>query len=284
MPTRDNPTARQVRLGSELRKLRDAAGRTAREAAGMLSVDQAKISHMEAGRIGISEERLRRLASFYRSDDSALIDALCEISTERRGQYWFDDYRGILAPAFLDIAELEWHARALRSVQSLTVPGLLQTEEYARTLFTSIWPRLPADEIDARIEHRMRRAEILDGDAPVPFAAIIHEAALRMRFGGRKVARTQLQALMDSTERPSVTLRVIPFTSEVFIEVTQPVLYATGVVPQLDTVQADSAFGNHFLGAEAELKRYRMLLNTARHASLESEESRQLIHHIAREL
>ncbi|MCT9090574.1 helix-turn-helix domain-containing protein [Streptomyces sp. ASQP_92] len=284
MPPRDNPTARQARLGAELRKLRESAGKAARESAGLLSIDQAKISHMEAGRIGVSEERIRRLATFYSCDDTELIEALCAIAREHRGQHWFDEYRGILAPGFLDIAELEHHALALRSMQSVTLPGLFQTENYARALFAGTTPKLPADEVDARVEHRMRRVKIFDRPSPPEFEAIIHEAALRMRFGGRKVAREQLDNLMEVSKLPTVTVRVIPFTSEDFIEVTQPVLYATGVVSQLDTVQIDSAFGGRFLDADADLKKYRTLLDIAEHASLDPEESRQLIHHIAREL
>ncbi|MGW6454935.1 helix-turn-helix domain-containing protein [Streptomyces sp. NPDC055078] len=284
MPPRDNPTVRQVRLGSELRKLREASGKSAKEAAGLLSVDQAKISHLEAGRIGVSEERLRRLSTFYQCDDSRLVEALSEITRERRGQHWFDEYRGILSPGFLDIAELEWHARALRAMQGVTLPGLFQTESYARALFTGVWPRLPDEEVEARVTHRMRRAAILDREDPPQFDAIIHEAALRMRFGGREVARHQLEHLMKVSERPRVTVRVIPFTSDDFIEVTQAVLYASGIVPQLDTVQIDGVTGSHFLGVDAELRKYRMLLNMAAHASLDPDESRQLIHHIAREL
>lgn len=284
MPPRDNPTARQARLGAELRKLRESAGTTARQAAGLLSVDQAKISHIEAGRLGVSEERIRRLATFYSCDDESLIDALCAISREHRGQYWFDEYRGILAPGFLDIAELEHHAIALRCTQSMTLPGLFQTKNYARALFSGVTPKLPADEIEARVEHRMRRVALLDGPTPPPFDAIIHEAALRMRFGGRAVAREQLEHLLAMSTRPAVTIRVIPFTSEDFIEVTQPVLYACGVVPQLDTVQIDSAFGGRFLDADAELRKYRALFEIAEKASLDPEGSRQIIHHIAREL
>ncbi|RSS35015.1 XRE family transcriptional regulator [Streptomyces sp. WAC07061] len=284
MPPRDNPTARQARLGTELRKLREAAGTTARQAAGLLSVDQAKISHIEAGRLGISEERIRRLAAFYSCDDEPLIDALCAISREHRGQYWFDEYRGILAPGFLDIAELEHHATALRSTQSMTLPGLFQTENYARALFSGVTPKLPAPEVEARVEHRMRRVALLDRADPPPFDAIIHEAALRMRFGGRAVAREQLEHLLAMSTRTAVTVRVIPFTSEDFIEVTQPVLYACGVVPQLDTVQIDSALGGRFLDADAELRKYRALFEIAEKAALDPEGSRQIIHHIAREL
>lgn len=284
MPPRDNPTARQARLGAELRKLRERAGKTARESAGLLSTDQAKISHIEAGRIGVSEERIRRLATFYQCDDDALIDALCAIAREQRGKLWFDTYRGILAPGFLDIAELEHHAVALRSMQSVTLPGLFQTENYARALFSGVTPKLPSDEVEARVEHRLKRVTIFDREDPPQFTAIIHEAALRMRFGGRKVAREQLEYLIEVSKLPTVTVRVIPFTSEDFIEVTQPVLYASGPVPQLDTVQIDSAFGGRFLDAEADLKKYRTLLDIAEQASLDPEPSRQIIHHIAREL
>ncbi|MFJ9159213.1 helix-turn-helix domain-containing protein [Streptomyces griseoviridis] len=284
MPPRDNPTARQARLGAELRKLRERAGRTAREAAGLLSIDQAKISHIEAGRVGVSEERIRRLATFYSCDDEPLIAALCGIAAEHRGQHWFDEYRGILTPGFLDVAELELHATALRSMQSVTFPGIFQTENYARALFEGVVPKLPPDEVDARVEYRRRRIRVFERDTPPRFEAIIHEAALRMRFGGRKVVREQLEHLVDVSHMPLVTVRVIPFTSEDFIEVTQPVLYAHGIVPQLDTVQIDAAFGGRFLDAEADLQKYRALFDIAERASLDPEESRQLIHHIAREI
>ncbi|MFH8885735.1 helix-turn-helix domain-containing protein [Streptomyces californicus] len=284
MPPRDNPTARQIRLGAELRKLRERAGKTARDAGGLLSTDAARISNIEAGRLGISDERIRRLATFYQCDDEPLIAALCAISAERRGTHWFDDYRGILAPGWLDIAELEMHATALRSMQSTTMPGPFQTENYSRALFEGVIPTLPSDEVESRVEHRLKRRGIFDRPTPPPYEAILHEAALRMRFGGRKVAREQLEYLIEVSHMPSVTVRVIPFTNEKFIEVTQPVMYASGIVPQLDTVQIDSAFGGRFLDAEAELKKYSALIDIAERASLDETESRQLIHHIAREM
>lgn len=284
MPPRDNPTARQVRLGAELRKLRELAGKTAREAAGLLSTDQAKISHIEAGRIGISEERIRRLAVFYACDDRHLIEALCTIARESRGQGWWDDYRGMLSPGFLDIAELEHHATYLRGVQAMNVPGVLQTEDYMRAIHRSYTPTLPAEEVDVRVEFRMKRRDIFERDVPPPFQAIVHEAALRMRFGGRKVTKGQLEYLLEASERPAVTVRVIPFTCEEFIEATYPLLYAGGVVPQLDTVQMDGPVGGSFITAAAQLKRFVGLLDIVEQVSLSEPESRKLIHQIAREL
>jgi hypothetical protein len=213
-----------------------------------------------------------------------LIDAMCGIAAERRGQFWWDEYRGILAPGFLDVAEMEHHAVYVRSMQAMVIPGLLQTEEYARTFFKGVLPVLPPEEVDARVEHRMRRRQIMERAEPVRLIAIIHEAALRMRFGGRKVAREQLEYLMEASGHPSITLCVIPFTNEWFVETTHPILYAGAAVPQLDTVQVNNVVGGNFLDAEAELQRYRQLLDTAESVALGTEESRQLIHHIAREL
>ncbi|WP_342634500.1 MULTISPECIES: helix-turn-helix domain-containing protein [unclassified Streptomyces] len=268
----------------ELRKMREAAGRTARDAAALLSVVQPKMSQIESGRAGVSEERVRTLASFYECADGALVDALSAMTHEFRGQFWFDEYRGILTPGFLDVAELEWHACALKVVQTVTLPGILQTADYSRALFSSVWPRLPEEQIDARVEHRLRRSAVLDRDHAPGYEALIHEAALRMRYGGRRVVREQLEAILTAAERPGVTVRVIPFTTEEFVEVTQPVLYATGVVPQLDTVHIDSAAGGWFVDAAAQLNWHSTVLDMAAKVSLEPDESKQLIHHIAREL
>ncbi|WP_116211835.1 helix-turn-helix domain-containing protein [Streptomyces olivoreticuli] len=284
MPPRDNPSARQVRLGAELRKVRERAGRTAREAAGLLSTDQAKISHIEAGRIGVSEERIRRLAAFYSCRDEALVEALCAIAREHRGRGWWDAYRGVLAPGFLDIAELEHHATYLRVLQPVTFPGVFQTEGYARALFGSVIPKLPSEDIEARVEHRLKRRAIFERETPPRFEAIIHEAALRMRVGGRRVAHEQLDHLLLMSERPTTTLRVIPFASDEFVDVSQTVLYAGGVVPQLDTVQIDTPLGGRYLDAAADLDRYRMLFDFAEGSSLDPVESRSFIHHIAKEL
>ncbi|MCM2427637.1 helix-turn-helix domain-containing protein [Streptomyces sp. RKAG337] len=284
MPARDVPTARQVRLGTELRKMRDRAGKTAREAAGLLGNDQAKISHMESGRIGISEERIRRLAAFYSCDDETLIDALCAIAKEQRGQGWWDEYRGVLPPGFVDIAELEHHATYLRSLQALTLPGLFQTEDYARTIFAGGIPRMPESEVAVRVEHRLRRRAIFQRVSPPSYEAIIHEAALRMRFGGVQITCAQLEHLLEVAHWPTVTVRVIPFTNETFIEATQTVLYAGGIVAELDTVQIDSPFGGYFLDSPAQLDKYRAFFNAGEKASLDPKKSISFIRQIAREL
>ncbi|MGW2187637.1 helix-turn-helix domain-containing protein [Streptomyces sp. NPDC001719] len=283
MPPRSSPTARQARLGTELRKLREASGLPARAAGELLGGNQAQISHIESGRWGVSAERVRRLAAFYSATDTKLVDALCAIA-EERGKGWWETYRGVLPAAFLNIAELEHHARYLRAFQTLTVPGIFQTEDYARTIFGSSIPPLPAAELDARVEHRLKRRAIFDRATPPQFEAIIHEAALHVLYGGRAVARDQLRYLLEVSEWPTVVVRVISFASEEFIGSAQTMLYAGGVVSQLDTVQLDSVYGSVFLDADAQLADYRATYDALERVTLDVGESRDVINRIAKEL
>src|SRR5436190_15717582 len=110
MVQRREPTARQMRLGVELRRLREAAGLNALEAAALVGVNRVKISQIESGAVGVSEQRLRRLASHYACTDEEFINALVTMATDRtRG--WWEEYRGLLPTSFLDLAELDHHAR-----------------------------------------------------------------------------------------------------------------------------------------------------------------------------
>ncbi|MBB4893848.1 transcriptional regulator with XRE-family HTH domain [Streptomyces olivoverticillatus] len=263
--------------------MREASGLPARAAGELLGGNQAQISHIESGRWGVSAERVRRLAAFYSATDAKLIDALCGMA-EERAKGWWEEYRGVLPAGFLNIAELEHHARFLRAYQTLTVPGIFQTSDYARTIFAGRIPALPAKELNARIEHRMKRRVIFERTTPPLLEAIIHEAALHVLYGGRGAARDQLRFLLEVSEWPTVTVRVIPFTSEEFFGSAQTMLYAGGVVPQLDTVQLDSAYGSVFLDADAQLARYRSMYDALQRLTLGVHESRDVINRIAKEL
>ncbi|MCB5908329.1 helix-turn-helix domain-containing protein [Streptomyces pinistramenti] len=282
MPPRSYPTARQKRLGAELRKLRERAGMSGTEAAAFLGGERAQISHIESARYGVSAERVRRLAAHYSATNKHLVSALA-VMAEERTKGWWEDYRGILSPGFLDVAELEHHAKRIKAIQMLHLPGVFQTEGYARELIRSGVTELPATELNARVEHRMRRREIFDRPAPTPFEAFIHEAALRMRYCAVDTMTEQLEFLTEVSHWPSVTIRVIPFDAQVTGSV-HSMMYACATIPALDTVQIDSAFDSGFLDAEAQLSRYRELLDSVESISLSAEESRKSIHRIAQEM
>ncbi|GAA2716210.1 MULTISPECIES: helix-turn-helix transcriptional regulator [Streptomyces] len=282
MPPRSNPTARQARLGTELRKLREAAGMSAREAGGLLGGGAAQISHIEAGRWGVSAERVRRLATYYKADNARLIDELCTMADERvRG--WWEKYRGILTPGFLDVSELEYHARGLHLFQTNYVPGIFQIEEYARALFGSGVPPLPERELNARVEHRMQRRDIYSRKTPPETVAIVHEAALRMCYGSRGVQRAQLKFLAEAAEWPSVTLRVVPFGIEHLVGTAQSMLYALGPIPELDTVQIDNAFRGGLISANALLSMYAKLFHVLAETALSGDDSKKYIQQMIQE-
>ncbi|MGA5344726.1 helix-turn-helix domain-containing protein [Streptomyces griseoincarnatus] len=283
MGTRRDPTARQLRLAVELRRLREAAGLSAREAAALLGVNSVQISQIEAGTTGVSEERLRRLAAHYACADTALIDALAVMASDRvRG--WWEEYRGRLPTAFLDLSELEHHATFRWDVDFLHVPGLLQTEGYARALFSRRVPELPEEELGLRVRHRMQRGVIIEGARPAPYRAVVHEAALRIKVGGREAMRGQLARILELSEAEHVTVRVIPFELEEFADITAAMVYAGGAVPRLDTVLRDGPDGVALVDTEARLAVFRTLFHRVEAVSLDPLRSRDFIHGLAKEL
>ncbi|MEU1008471.1 helix-turn-helix transcriptional regulator [Streptomyces sp. NPDC088810] len=278
MVLRSEPTARQMRLAIELRRLREAAGFTAREAAALLGVSAPQISQIEAGLSGVSEKRLRRLASHYACADEDFIDALVAMATDRtRG--WWEEYRGLLPTSFLDLAELERHATFLCEVAILHVSGLVQTEEYARAVFSSRVPELTSEELELRVRHRMQRQRFT-----IPYELVIHEAALRIRVSDRSASRAQLAKLLQLSEADDITVRVVPFDLDGFTRASSTMTYVGGPLPKLDTVVRDAPHGSVFIDSEAQLNAYRTRFRMVKDVSLEPDQSRDFIHKLAKEL
>ncbi|MCZ7417140.1 MULTISPECIES: helix-turn-helix domain-containing protein [unclassified Streptomyces] len=283
MPPRSTPTAREQRLGAELRKLRERAGMTATEAGALLGVDQARMSNIESGRVGISSTRLRTLACNYDCMDAQLVDALAGM-TGRRTRQWWEEYRGLLPQALLDLAELEHYAVSMRTAQTATLPGLLQTVDHARVVFGQSIPQLPPHEVEHRTSWRIKRQAVLYGEDPAPYTAIIHEAALRMQFGGREVAKAQLRHILDMSDRENITVVVLPFEAGEYPGAGQTIFYASGAAPQLDTVQLDQSHGPVLLDAEAQLSKYRQLLDRMQAIGLDARKSQDVIQSIIKSL
>ncbi|MCQ4041613.1 helix-turn-helix domain-containing protein [Streptantibioticus rubrisoli] len=280
MPPRSNPTARQVRLGAEMRRMRERAGITARDAAAFLHSNPIQMSHVESGRSGISEERIRRLADYYSCENRRYVDALVEMANER-GKGWWEEYRGRLCAVALDLAEMEHHAVHMRALEVLHIPGLLQTEDHMRAAFSYVNPGLAREKLDTWVEFRSRRKAALGGCV---FGAVIHEAALRLKVGGTKEARAQLRYLLEMSQRDGVSVRIIPFDAEGFAGAGYSMLYVGGPVSQLDTVQMDTMDGSSFVDEESRLHKYRTLLDRIESSALTPEASRDFIRRVEREL
>jgi transcriptional regulator with XRE-family HTH domain len=283
MVLRTEPTARQLRLAVELRRLRAAAGLTAREAASLLGVTAPVISQIESGIAGVSEKRLRRLASHYACTDEEFVNALVAMASNHAGGWW-EEYRGRLPTSFLDLSELDHYSQFQHHVAILYVPGLLQTEDYARAVFSDRIPELTEEEINLRVQHRMARREIIEGPTPIPVKVVIHEAALRVRVSDRSVSRAQLDRILELSAADHITVRVVPFDLDGFSRAGSAMTYVGGAVPKLDTVVRDAPHGTRFIDSEAQLSAFRTLFRKVEAVSLEAERSRDFIHQLAKEL
>lgn len=284
MPPRSTPTARQERLGAELRKIRERAGVTARAAATLLGTNPMQQSAYESGRSGISEERIRRLAAYCACDDRAYVDALVRMANERdRG--WWEEYRGIVAPSGLDLAEAEHHSEAIQTFQVAHIPGLLQTEDHMRATFRYVTPEALHQDVDAYVAFRMNRQRIIaDSLTATPYEAVIHEAALRIRVGGRKANNAQLSRILNLAELAHVTVRILPFDTEDFAGAGHSMLYLYGTTRLLDTVQLDTGHGGEFRTAEPVLRQYRKQYERVVGVALDPATSRDFISRLVKEL
>ncbi|GAB3119388.1 helix-turn-helix transcriptional regulator [Streptomyces calidiresistens] len=279
MPPRAAPSARQRRLGTELRKMRERAGMSPLAAAEALGTNRTGISNLEAGRFGISEERLRTLAAIYSCTDRPYIDALAKMATLRE-KGWWEHYRESMPTAALSLAELEHHTRRILTVQILHIPGILQTEEYAKGVLLSDVPRPEPTMLRQRLSFRMRRRDVLDKNDPPHCMFLIHEAALRFISHDPVVALGQAEYLRECSERHNVTIRAIPFNAGIFPNTGISTVYAAGDVERLDTVHLEVPHGNVLLDAESHLEKYRAILKRVQEISLTPQETMLLIESI----
>ncbi|MEU1507182.1 helix-turn-helix transcriptional regulator [Kitasatospora sp. NPDC005748] len=282
MPPRLSPTVRQQRLGIELRKMREHAGMTPKAMAAALGTDVPKISQIENGKSGISADRLNSWAANSKCSNTALIEALT-LMTHDRGRHWWHSFRGRVPNGMLDIAELEHHAESLLVLNTVSIPGLLQTDRYSAAMFTRLRPPLPPHDAEVRTAFRAQRQRIL-ADGASPFTAFIHEAALRMQFGGPAVLRGQLARLLADADRPGITIRAIPFSVDTYPGSGEDLFFAQGAVPELDTVQIDLTQGPQFIHAEAELDSYRAIVAESETIALGPSETSEFIRHIMTDL
>lgn len=207
-------TVRKLQLGNELRRLREAAGRTPAEAAHELDCVRAKISRIELGQSGVSLGDLKLLAQYYGAD-AEQVAWMVELSRDnrRRGR-WTGD-RAVLPEWFRTFFDLEADAEDIRIVESEVVPGPFQTEAYMRTLFEAAGPFGGPADVDAAVRARLERQSLFDRDNPPTVSCVLSESCVRRMVGGPEVMASQLRHLDELGRRPRVQLQLWPFAGEI---------------------------------------------------------------------
>ncbi|GAA3391903.1 helix-turn-helix domain-containing protein [Cryptosporangium minutisporangium] len=205
------PTVLRILLGSQLRRLREDRNVTREDAGYAIRASESKISRMELGRVGFKERDVSDLLTLYGVTDGTERDALLSLAREANQPGWWHKYSDILPNWFQAYVGLEAAASLIRTYEVQFIPGLLQTEDYARAVVLLGNGSAPKAEVDRRVQLRMERQKLLNRANPPRFWAIIDEAVLRRPIGGREIMREQLEHLAKLAERPNITLQVIPF-------------------------------------------------------------------------
>jgi transcriptional regulator with XRE-family HTH domain len=209
-PGTSGPTVLRIGLGSELRKRREAAGITREVAGDAIRASTAKISRLELGRVGFKERDVADLLTLYGVLDEAERSEFLKLARQANEPGWWHRYADLLPSWFETYLGLEQAAAVIRTYELQFVPGLLQTREYARAVTQLACTR--TDEIDRRVELRMRRQALLDAPEGPTLWAVIDEAALRRSIGGSELARAQLDHLLEVNDKPNVSLQIAPLS------------------------------------------------------------------------
>jgi transcriptional regulator with XRE-family HTH domain len=212
-PQNDGPTVRRLQLGARLRNLRLAKGVTRDKAGYEIRASESKISRMELGRVSFKERDVVDLLKLYGVDDAGERERLLTLAREANTPGWWHSYGDVLSTWFQNYLDLEQAAELIRTYEIQFVPGLLQTDAYARAVITLGHGTATAEEIDRRADLRMARKQMLQRDESPRLWAVLDEAVLRRPIGGKEVLREQIESLLAMCMQPSVRLQVIPFSS-----------------------------------------------------------------------
>ncbi|MCW2900067.1 MAG: transcriptional regulator, family [Streptosporangiaceae bacterium] len=284
MTTEQSPTVRKLRLGIELRRLRLRSGRTMVEAADHVARTDSSISRMETGQVAVSRRVLDKLCDLYQTGPEER-EALLILAGEARQRGWWHVYGDAIPPGFDVRLGLEAEASCLWIYEPAVVPGLLQTEDYARAMMQAE-PLPPSDDlVKARISVGMHRQRRLTGDHAPALAVVLHEAVLHHEVGGRAAMAHQLRRLARPAGPGSPDLRVLPFSAG-----AHPAMHVGGFtlmsVPLAGAETYDTAYveyrtGSLHLDKPADVDDHKRVFEHLRARAMSPEESRQLIMRLA---
>ena len=204
------PTVLRILLGAHLRRPREHVGISREDAGYHIRASGSKISRMELGRVSFKERDVIDLLAFYGITDGKERDSLIQLTREANATPWWQKYQDAAPDWFGLYVGLEEAAQLIRVYEVQFVPGLLQTEDYARAVVLQGAPGLEPEEVERRVALRLGRQKLLTRDNPPRLWAIVDEAALRRPMGGRDVLAGQIQRLMDLVSEPNITLQVMP--------------------------------------------------------------------------
>lgn len=272
-------TVRQRELGRRLRQLRYQHGLTVEDVAGQLLCSATKVSRLETGMRRPSLRDVRDLCALYDLDDQTSTE-LMNLARGAREQGWWTQYVDV---SFEPYIGLEAEATAITCYSMYYVPGLLQTEQYARALIKAIAPRIEPEVYEQRVEVRLRRQQLLEQEDRPRYRVLLDEAVLHRRVGGTQVMYAQLSKILEAEKKDQAAVQIIPFdvgahaaqdSNFVLLEFDEPsvspVIYVEGLT------------GSRYIDREADVDRYREAVERLRDSALNQHESKHRLNELRR--
>ncbi|WFB09427.1 helix-turn-helix domain-containing protein [Streptomyces sp. LX-29] len=276
-PKRQIPTVRLRRLAAELRRLRNGSELTREDVTNRTGINEATLYRIETARVRPQRRTLVALLDLYEVRDPHRGEVLALLQGANK-QGWLRPYHSELPEEYTAYISFESEAWEVRNYESLFVPGLLQTEDYARAVIRGTLPMATAEAVEQRVQARVERKYVLTKDDPLRLWAITDEAALRRLVGGRKVMREQLEHLARVIQEPHVTLQAIPFSAGAHAGMPGSfVLMGFADAEDPEIVYLDSMAGDLFLEAEIDVRRYGVMFDNLRAQALSPDGTLSLI-------
>jgi transcriptional regulator with XRE-family HTH domain len=284
-----SPTVRRRRLAAELRRLRALAGLKEEEVAELVGWSPSKVSRYELARTGLRPSDVRKLLEVYRVDSSHQ-EELLALAREATVKGWWEEYADVVPEDYLALIGLEAEATSELSWHLDLIPGLLQTENYARSVNTHFQNALsatPPSKIERSVQLRLRRQQRLTGEPPLEYSAVLDEAVLRRRVADAAIMREQLVHLVEIARLPSVTLRIMRLADSNPIVINSFDLLTFGTEPVTrmpDVVWGEILQSAIFFEGEADTYQYRFMFGRLAELALGPSRSADLVASIADEV
>jgi hypothetical protein len=272
--------------------LREQAGMTAAEAARRVDHDPTWLSRIEQLEGGIHPNDCKALLDLY-GVTGDVVEAVVTVARQAKQRGWWQPYRDVMPEWFMTFVGLESEASAIRTFEPQTVPGLLQTEDYARATFASAASTRRPDEVDWKVALRMERQALLAGDEPPQLRVVLDESVLRRRIGGTAVTLAQIERLLQASEEAHTQIQVLPFAAGAhaglygaFVILDFPPFPEPYPTTAADDriVYVDTLLGALYHEVDAEVAAYFAVFEHVRAEALSTELSRELLHKISKDL
>jgi transcriptional regulator with XRE-family HTH domain len=279
---RQTPTVRLRRLAAELRTLRKDSEMTRDEVVERTGINAATLYRIEHARVRPQTRTLLTLLDLYGVERDRQ-EELTGLLRDARQRGWLHAYQSDLPEQYTTYIGFEGEAESVWNYESSFVPGLLQTEDYARSVIRGALPNASRDEVERRVEVRMERQAVLQNNNPLNLWGVVDEAALHRQVGGSSVMHAQLRHLIEVSELPHVTLQIIPFAAGAHPGMPGSfalLQFAEAAVP--DVIYIDSMAGDLFLEEESDVRRYRLIFDHLRAMAAAPDVSRELLAALSR--